>query len=303
MIWLANAPVSYGVYGWDPHAPGPQGSGDEILTMVSEAGYAGIDLGPPGLLGDSTTLNGNLASHGLGLAGGWVELPLASGSDEEFETALDAAVATIDLMAVVATAGVGPAPKPTLADAGDARRRAAPGGARELELDDAGWRRLASRLDVAARIVRDRGLEPTFHHHACTYVETVREIDRFLEVSDVDLTFDTGHLLVGGGQPVTDLGRWLSRINHVHLKDADLEVLAAARQSKDPMAEIWQNRVFCPLGSGDLDLDAMVGNLLDSGYEGWLVVEQDVVVSTQDEVRRADAEQRANREHLRRWFT
>ena len=56
------------------------------------------------------------------------------------------------------------------------------------------------------------------------------------------------------------------------------------------------------LGEGDLDLDGIVGDIVASGFDGWLVVEQDIVLMNQADLDRAVADQIANRETLRRWF-
>ena len=72
------------------------------------------------------------------------------------------------------------------------------------------------------------------------------------------------------------------------------------------MREIWANRVFVPLGQGDLDVDAMMDAIMASGIstdaDGWLVVEQDVILQNEADVERAQADQIANREALRRWI-
>lgn len=299
MIALANAPVSYGVFGLSrPDVQAPDG--EQLASWVAEAGYTGIDLGEPGLLGRGDDLVDRLRRHGLGLAGGWIDFPF-TGTDAEFEQAFAAAADPLDLMALAAEVSA-IAPKPTLADSGDAARTANPGGGPELFLDDAAWSLFAARLARVADLVRSRGLEPTFHHHAATYVETPEEIDRFLQIGDVDLTFDTGHLLIGGGDPVPDLQRWLPRINHIHLKDADLSIMAAGQGAPDPIEAIWSQRVFTPFGQGDLDIAAMVEAILAADYEGWIVVEQDVIPTGPDDVERARADQVTNREVLRRWF-
>src|SRR5690606_5509886 len=115
-------------------------------------------------------------------------------------------------------------------------------------LDAAGWARLARNVAVAAQKVRDRGLEPTFHHHACTFVETPDEIDAFLDSTDVGLTFDTGHLLIGGGDPLDGWKRWSSRINHLHLKDVRVDALRAIVARKGGMIDVWSGRTFVPFG-------------------------------------------------------
>lgn len=301
MIRTANAPVSYGVFELSRPELVPLPDGEALAAWVAEAGYEGIDLGPLGLLGERDELPARLARHGLALAGGWVDLPFA-GDDAAF----DAAWAGLDdaLAVFAAAAELAPelAPKPTIADSGSPERKARPGGAPELELAGDAWKRFAERVQRVAERVRASGLEPTFHHHASTYVETPHEIDRLVADTDIGLTFDTGHLLIGGGDPDADFDRWRDRINHIHLKDADRRVLAAAAGSDDPMRDVWANRVFVALGDGDLDVDGIVDRIVASGYDGWLVVEQDVILQDAADVERARADQIANRARLRRWF-
>lgn len=302
MITIANAPVSYGVFGLARPDLVRLPTGDELLALVKAAGYAGIDLGAHGLFGTGGDLVRNLNHHGLALAGGWLDYPLASDDDAKFEAALEASRPVLDDFALVAAQQPGHGPLPTIADSGDALRKANPGGAPELQLTGEGWARFVTRTERVASLVRSLGLEPTFHHHAVTYIETPAEIDAFLRDTTMDLTFDTGHLLLGGGDPVRDLARWAGRINHLHLKDVNLTILEEAKGSDDPVRDVWERRVFVALGEGDLDLPAIVGDIIASGFDGWLVVEQDVVLLQQDDVERAVADQVANREALRRWF-
>ena len=94
-LWLANAPVSYGAFeitvGIDPNVPDPVA----LLDAVSSAGYEGIDLGPAGYLGTGDLLAGRLAERGLGLAGGYIELPFSQPT--ELEPALAELDALLDL--------------------------------------------------------------------------------------------------------------------------------------------------------------------------------------------------------------
>lgn len=301
MIKLGNAPVSYGVFGLARPDLVPLPSGAELLRLVREAGYDGIDLGAHGLLGKGQQLVDNLAAHELALCGGWIDFPF-SGPQDGFDDALAAARPVLDDFALVADQQTGPGPLPTIADSGDELRKAHPGGGPDVELDPERWSTFVRRLEQVLAEVRERGLEPTFHHHAATYIETPREIDRLLNDTSVDLTFDSGHLILGGGEPLSDLGRWASRINHLHLKDVDLQVLMEARGSEDMVRDVWEKRVFVALGQGDLSLTPLVDQILDSGFKGWLVVEQDVVLLDARDVDRAIADQLANREVLRRWF-
>lgn len=297
-ITLANAPVSYGVFELSAAEGVDLPGAEELATMIAAAGYTGIDSGPIGMLGRGPELRDRLSRHGLRLAGGWVDLPFSDA--EGFSAALPG---YRDALAFF-TEGNDPThpARPTLADSGSELRRAHPGGGPELSLDGRGWDTLARNVGTALDLARNAGLEPTFHHHACTYVETPAEIDELLARTEVGLTLDTGHLLLGGGDPLTGLHRWSTRIDHLHLKDVRRSVLAEAVSTRAGMRKVWTDRAFVPLGEGDLELAAVMEQILSSEYTGWLVVEQDVIPQVGDDPERPQREQVHNRQVLRRWF-
>ena len=119
-----------------------------------------------------------------------------------------------------------------------------------------------------------------------------------LEVSDVGLCLETGHMLLGGGDPVAMLRDLGDRVNHVHLKDARLPVMDEIIADEAPVTEIWTREAFCALGGGDLDADAVLDGLRRISFGGWLVVEQDILPRSAERFARAAAEQRHNREFL-----
>lgn len=299
MKGVAAAPVSFGVF--ELTADGPLPEPDDVLRVVSTAGYDGIDLGPVGWLGDAGDVTARLRNHELSLCGGWVDLPFSD--DQAFEAALPTLKDALEVF--VAAADVDPErpPLPTLADSGSDVRRENPGGAAPgLELDGDGWARLSANVATATALVRDAGLEPTFHHHVGTYVETPAEIEQLLAGTEVGLTLDTGHLLLGGGDPLAALRRWASRINHVHVKDAQRGVLGQVLAEGGDMHRAWEQGVFVAVGAGDLELATFMDSLAATGFDGWVVVEQDVVLGPHLPPDRPASDQRANREALRRWF-
>jgi len=300
-VALANAPVSYGAFeltvGIDESTP----DGLHVLDEVSAAGYAGIDLGPVGYLGTGAELADRLAARGLGLAGAYLELPY--GEPEELEQVLPQLDALLDTFDAVAGRLTGPPPHPTIADAGSPARRARLGRAHadpSVGLDADGWRRFGAGLARVLERCRDRGYEPTFHNETGTYVEAPWEIERVLEVSDAQLCLDTGHLLLGGGDPVAALQQWSSRINQVHIKDAHCSVMAAIVAAEEPVEAVWSREAFPPVGAGDLDVEGFLSALKQSGFTGWAVVEQDTLPRTPERFAQAAADQRANRDYLRR---
>jgi len=297
---IAGAPVSFGVFELSPadaavQLPGP----DEILDVLERTGYSGVDMGPLGFLGRGAQLRARLSSHSLELAGGWVSLPFSD--DAAFAASLGELDAALDFFDESVDENTTLRPLPTLADTGDELRRAHPGGGEGLSLDAHGWDRFAANVATAAARVRDRGFEPTFHHHACTYVETGQEIDEFVARTDVGMTFDSGHLLIGGVDPLVGWKRWSSRINHVHIKDVRTDVLREIVGRNGSMYEVWSGGTFVPLGEGDLDVPAIMDAIVESGYSGWIVVEQDVIPRSDDDPGRVERDHAVNREALRPW--
>ena len=298
-IAVANAPVSYGAFeltvGLDPDVP----DGQSVLSQVAAAGYAGIDLGPVGYLGRGDELGQALARHRLGLAGAYVELPYSD--PDALEGALPQLDAVLDAFDTVRSYLPGPPPRPTLADSGSKRRAMLPARSvrdHSLGFDAQAWKRFAAGLARVIARCRDRGYEPTFHPETGTHVEAPWEIERVLEVSDIGLCLETGHMLLGGGDPITMLRDLGDRVNHVHLKDARLAVMNEIVADEAPVTEIWTREAFCALGGGDLDVDAVLAGLRKISFGGWLVVEQDILPRSAGRFAQAAQEQRHNRAFL-----
>ena len=296
-VRVANAPLSYGAFemtvGVFPNVPGP----DELLAEMAAAGYDGTELGPPGYLGAGDQLRDRLERHGLALTGGWNRVRFSEPGhwDEDF--------AELERgLALFQAAGAGPDAHPVFGDGGSDARRANPGRGgddRSLGLDDAGWRRFADGIARAQELVCERGYEPTFHPHTATYVEAPWEIERMLEVTDVGLLVDTGHLLAGGNDPIAALRDWGERVNYVHVKDVRLDVLRGVVDDHADMLEAWRRGIFCELGEGDVDLPGFFGELGRTGYEGWVVVEQDRIPREDERLAESAGAQVRNREWLR----
>jgi len=248
----------------------PPVSPDDVLDEVARLGFDGMQLGV-GFRADEA-LRGALAAHRLRLAEAYVELPCRA--DGPVEDALEIGRRRLaELHAAggeVLVAAIDRAPErdPWVGRAADA-----PG------LSDAGLRTLAATLEALASESLELGHPLAFHNHAGSYVETQDEIDRLAESTDpglVSLCLDVGHALVGGADPNSLIGRHGHRIIHVHLKDVAPEPLLALREGGLTGFEAaLRARIFAPLGSGILDLPAVLGALAVLRYEGWLMVEQD----------------------------
>jgi inosose dehydratase len=290
-----NAPVSFGVYGQPIETISDLP--ERMLDAVEEAGYQGCELGPAGFLGSPDETAARFAARGLAAIGAYAAVHFTA-SDEV--VARDLGRIEQSCRELVACGGG----LVILADEGsDAllSNPARPRDDRDLALDDAGWQRLGERAARAVELARSHGLEVSFHPHISTYVESPWEIERLLELTDVGLTIDTGHLQLAGGDPIECLRAWRDRVDHVHLKDVRLRVLQDARARGATDFDAWWGGVCVPFGTGDVDLSGFLGELASGGYDGWLVVEQDrAPLATLDDLRAAAREQRENLEWLDR---
>ncbi|MEJ2855363.1 MULTISPECIES: TIM barrel protein [unclassified Saccharothrix] len=265
---IAGAPISWGVCevpGWgrvlDP---------TQVLGEMASLGLKATELGPPDYLpSDPEELKGLLDHHGLQLVGGFLAVTLHTDVQatvgEADRVARLLAAAGADVLVLAAATGL---------DGYDERP----------DLTDDEWRTL---IDTAARI-RDtaagHGLRTVLHPHVGTHVERTAEVERFLADSDLPLCLDTGHLLIGGTDPVELARRHPERIGHVHLKDVRADIAATVRDGETGYMAAVQQRMYVPLGDGDVDVRALVGLLRDKGYTGWLVLEQDTALRDADPV-------------------
>lgn len=285
MIRLANAPVSYGVFG-DLDVDGVVTTA-ELLDTMARSGYAGSELGPPGFFGDPDGVARVFADAGLTPVGAYVPLHTQDPDALERDLArMDQTFAELER--------TNPDGLAILADEGsdDLLRRPRKDPAQSLAGDD--WARLVRVLSDAATRARDRGLRPSVHPHIATFVELPDEVERLLDATDLSLTFDIGHLVLAGGDGIALYRRWRERINHVHIKDVHIDVLETARAERRTDFDEWWSGVSTTLGRGDSRLDEFAEALLDTGYDGWVVVEQDRAPLTAADYPAVVADQAAN---------
>ena len=259
---VAGAPVSWGVcevpgWGWQAEAA-------TVLAEMAESGLVATEFGPDGFLpADPAERAELLRAHGLEAVGQFVPVVLHDADHDplpDVERALEGLVAA-GASTVVLAAATG-----------------AEGYDRRPELDDAGWDTLLANLDRLAGEVRGRGLTPALHPHVGTMVENGEDVERVLAGSAIGLCLDTGHLLIGGSDPVALAVAHPRRIAHVHLKDVRLDWARRVQAGEATYTEAVKAGMYVPLGRGDVDVRAVVGALEDAGYSGWYVLEQDTVL-------------------------
>src|SRR5207302_7311957 len=136
------------------------------------------------------------------------------------------------------------------------------------ELDAGAWRTLFTNLDRIAKHARERGVNAVLHPHVGTMVETRDEVDRVLDGSTVPLCLDTGHLLVGGTDPVELAKTVPERIAHTHLKDVDVAFADQVRAGEITYTGAVRDGMYRPLGVGDIDIAGIISVLESNGYHG-----------------------------------
>jgi inosose dehydratase len=259
---VAGAPISWGVCevpGW-----GHQLDAERVLAEMRELGLRATELGPDGFLpADPAERARLLARYGLRLVGAFVPVVLHDpGHDplKDIDRALDALGEGTPLVLAAATGLDGYDERPALAKEH--------------------WATLLKNLDAIASRAQERDHLATLHPHVGTVVERKDEVARVLDGSAMKLCLDTGHLLIGGTDPLALARAHPGRIAHVHLKDVDAAGAEQVRGGARTYTQAVREGMYRPLGEGDVDISGIVRNLEDAGYEGWYVMEQDTILDT-----------------------
>lgn len=296
---VGNAPCSWGTLEFES-AKGEQIGYNQMLDELAATGYTGTELGDWGYMPtDPPVLSAELERRGLVMLGAFV--PVAMKYRAAHAPGVAAAVKTAKLLAAVGTD-----PKPFLVladDNGSVPERTLNAGrvTPQMGLSEEEWHVFAEGANLVARtVLAETGLRTVFHHHCAGYVETPHEIARFLELTDpeaIGLVFDTGHYAYGAGSAdvVAGLQRFKDRIWYVHFKDCQPEVAGQARVQGWDYFEALRHGVFCELGKGCVDFPAALRWLNHTGYDGYTLVEQDVLPGMGAPAESA----RRNREYLR----
>jgi len=277
MIKIANAPCSWGVLEFELEGKAPDYI--QVLDEIKETGYEGTELGDWGFMPtDPAKLKDELVKRDLTMLGAFI--PVLLKDKTKHADGINAAIKTAKLIRdagysnafIVLADNNGTIPERTK-NAG----RITPA----MGLTIGEWKTFCAGADELAKIVKEEtGLRTVFHHHCAGYAETPAEINMLLENTNSDLlglVLDMGHYKFGGGDPLEALKKYSNRIWHVHFKDCDEKVATLSREKGWDYFESVRNGVFCELGKGSVDFKSITDELLKMNYNGWIVVEQDVL--------------------------
>jgi inosose dehydratase len=264
---VATAPISWGVCevpGWGYQLPV-----ERVLAEMRSAGFSHTELGSLGYLPtEPADLRAVLGGNGLSLLGGFVPLVLHDAGQAEVTRQSARRWARL-------ISGGGGRFFITCAVSREDLWRQGP-------LSDAEWAVLLSSLAEVDGIAAEYGLQPVYHSHFGSLVETDAELRRVLEGSEVSLVLDTAHITIGGTDAMELLDRYAHRVGLVHLKDLDPTLAARLRAGELTLMEAVQRGLFPPLGRGEVAIDEIVTRLEESGRDLWYVLEQDAAIAEGD---------------------
>lgn len=292
-IQLANAPVSWGIYEFDGMEP--KYPYTRVLDEIVETGYTGLELGPWGYLPtDPDVLRAELSKRSLRLLSSFVPVNFADEAaheaGEQHALQVGRLLQSQGALCIVLADNNGTVPE--LVQQAGRRHGSA------LSRDQ--WDVYAKGVNRVARAVYDQcGLKVVFHHHCAGYVETMDEVRSLMNRADQDLVglcLDTGHWEYAGGDAVAAVREYGERVRYLHLKDCDPGIRElAVKERMDYFAAVAAG-VFCELGQGSVDFPTLIEEVEKLGYDGWAIVEQDILTDDLD-VPRQSAQR--NREYLR----
>jgi inosose dehydratase len=228
-------------------------------------GIEATEFGPDGFLPDSPVDKAAaLAAYGLKAVGGFVPTLLHNPDHDPapaVERALDSFAAVGgDVLVLAASSGQ---------DGYDSRP----------VLAETGWQTMFESLDRLKDLAAARGVRACLHPHVGTMVETADDVRRVLAGSSIPLCLDTGHLAIGGSDPVELARRHADRVAHVHAKDVDLALAKRVQDGRLTYRQAVAEGLYTVLGAGDIDFRAIVAALNRAGFDGWYVMEQDTILA------------------------
>jgi inosose dehydratase len=292
-IKIASAPVSWGIYEFEGIEP--KFKYTQVLNEIAETGYTGIELGPYGYLPtDPEVLRVELGRRGLQLLSAFVPVNLVDARTHE--AGAQAALKVGRLLAALGAKYI------VLADDnGKVDELVKQAGQRAgSKLNAAEWDVFAAGVNTIAQRINDElGMQVVFHHHCAGYVETPEEVRELLDRADPDLVglcLDTGHWHYAGGDAVQCMQEYGQRVRYLHFKDCSAAIAQQCRELKKDYFAAIAAGVFCPLGEGEVDFPAVVREAQAHGYDGWAIVEQDILTDDPELPKRCSL---ANRDYLK----
>jgi sugar phosphate isomerase/epimerase len=120
------------------------------------------------------------------------------------------------------------------------------------------------------------GIRLSPHPHIWGPLEREKDMRRVMDLTDpkyVWMIADTGHLVLGGGDPVQIVKDYFPRISEIHLKDTYAKFRGNTETPTQEMHK--QASVYHNLGGGGVDFVALFQVLRDRHFKGWAIFDVD----------------------------
>ncbi len=239
---------------------------EQALMEAREIGYTGVERGQR-MPQDTEGLRLYLDKYDIGLCGGWCSGNLLNNTATEECAAVQQQVDQFIALN---------SPCIVFAECSNTIQgmiNVAVNDRPKLDRDDI--KTYASKLSEVAKWMQDRGMPLAYHHHMGSMIESEEDVNWLMEYSgtEVNLCFDTGHLLFGGGDIGRTMDRWMDRIHHVHFKDIRPEIVEDVRKNNRSFLDAVIAGAFTVPGDGCIDFLSVAKKLSLADYEGWIVVE------------------------------
>lgn len=259
---IAGAPISWGVCevpNW-----GYQMAPERVLAEMKEIGLTATEFGPQGWLPvEAEARAAVVAEYGLQPVGSFF-LAVMHDPDTDPIPAVNVELDAFDV--------AGGKYLVLAADSGQEGYDDRP------VLDDEGWQTLFANMDRISEACAARGIEACIHPHWGTMVQNIDEVERVLDNSSVGLCLDTGHLTCGGADVVELTKKYADRVSIVHAKDLHKDMTDKLLTGEIVWGEGIKAGMFAPVGQGDIDFPTIVATLKDAGFDGYYVLEQDIML-------------------------
>ena len=268
-VKIAGAPISWGVCevpNW-----GHQMSPERVLKEMSDLGLGATEFGPLGFLPIQPEDRAKaLAEHGMEAVGGFFPIIMHQENFDplpdtlnELESYTASGAKTLVLSAETGLEGY------------DTKRP---------ELDAHGWSVFFNNLERIKEAAAAIGVTAVLHPHVGTMVETEADVKKVLDGSTIKFCLDTGHMIIGGTDPVKFAEDHADRVAHSHLKDVNLAIADRVQSGEITYYQGCVEGMYVPLGQGDVNVRSIVRSLIKAGFNGWFVLEQDNVISAEPKV-------------------
>ncbi|MEY4553697.1 MAG: hypothetical protein RL197_124 [Actinomycetota bacterium] len=263
---IAGAPISWGVCevpGWG-HQMGPE----RVLREMASLGLKATEFGPLGFLPIEAEARAKVLSDlNMHATGGFFPVLLHDAAHDPMPNV------QMELESYVATGAT------TLVLAADSGK--AGYDEKRSELSDDQWATVFRNLNEISALAASVGVKAVLHPHVGTIIETHDDVVKVVNGSDISFCLDTGHMVIGGADPVAFSSNHADRVAHSHLKDVDLTWARKVQAGDVTYYDAVVQGMYRPLGKGDVDIRGIVRNLLLAGYQGWFVLEQDNVIGSE----------------------